>query len=260
MPRMCRSILLSLGALAVAACAHEAGRGHAATSSPVSGDRAPQLCMGDARAWVREAERTVDFEARFYDFDDHLRRYAGGFEPFEGPRAHSEAERDARLHAQAMEAFSRLLPFITNDNGDPDMSEFADRIHFGEIDIPEARDTETVMRIAFAYELLEAYPDAGKRITSFMSDFDMARNLIAINRNGVATPSERDALREMPRIVLETYTEDLQPVFEKTLFGAWHTDLSSRLAGRVSRLCAERALALEIEAKSMTKSEEPGHE
>lgn len=263
MAHMSRSILFSLCALVVSACAHEAARSEATPSAAISGERTPQLCASDARDFVREAEKTVDFEARYQDFDAHLRRFVGGFEVRKRLRADQIAAQEARLPAEAEEAIvllGRLLPFEMDEAGKPDMADFTDRIYFDQIDIPDAEDSDTVMRIAFAYEALDAFPDAGRRIIRFMADLDLARNLLEIQTSGNATPTEREAVREMPRIVHETYEEDLRPVFEQAISGPYHTDLSSRLAGRISRLCAERALALEIEAKSMTKSKESGHE
>ena len=241
-------ILTALTALSLAACAHEGARGEAqpAAIAPVTAadDSAPRLCTGDARAWVREAEKTVDFEARYQDFDVHIRRFVGGFEVRKRLRAEQIAAHDARLLAEAEEAIvllGRLLPFEMDEAGRPDMADFTDRIYFDQIDIPSANDADTVMRIAFAKEALDAYPDSGRRIIRFMTDLDLARNLLEIQISGNATPTEREAVLEMPRIVLETYEEDLRPVFEKAISGPYHTDLSSRLAGRVSRMCAERA-------------------
>lgn len=247
------------------ACAHDASGGEtpSETSASSADSRGPWLCAGDARAFVREAEKTVDFEARFRAFDEHIRRFVGGFEVRKRLRADQIAAHDARLLAEAEEAIvllGRLLPFEMDEAGKPDMADFTDRIYFDQIDIPGANDADTVMRIAFAYEALDAFPDAGRRIIRFMTDLDLARNLLEIQTSGNATPTERDAVREMPRIVLETYEEDLRPVFETAISGPYHTDLSSRLAGRISRLCTERALALEIEAKIMTESKESGHE
>jgi hypothetical protein len=257
------SLSLAFGALLLAGCVHPAAQNETPPPASVASDGAPRLCAGDARAFVREAEKTVDFEARFRAFDEHIRRFVGGFEIRKRLRADQIDAHDARLLAEAEEAIhllGRLLPFEMNEAGRPDMADFADRIYFDQIDLPDANDADTVMRIAFAKEALDAYPDAGRRIIRFMTDLDLARNMLEIQISGNATPTEREAVLEMPRIVLETYEEDLRPVFEQAISGPYHADLSSRLAGRISRLCTERALALEIEAKGMTGSKESEHE
>lgn len=257
-------VMLSLlAAFALSACAHDAVRSDAPPFASAADQRALRLCSGDARDYVREAEKTVDFEARYQDFDAHIRRFVGGFEVRKRLRADQIAAQEARLPAEAEEAIvllGRLLPFEMDEAGKPDMADFTDRIYFDQIDIPNANDADTVMRIAFAYEALDAFPDAGRRIIRFMTDLDLARNLLEIEISGNATPTEREAVREMPRIVLETYEEDLRPVFETAISSPYHTDLSSRLAGRISRLCTERALALEIEAKSAKDPQESRHE
>ena len=83
------------------------------------------------------------------------------------------------------------------------MADLADRIYLFDIDIPGNDNPKTTMRIAFACELMDAYPDADKRIISFMSDLDLARNLLVIQSSGKKTRTEQVALLAMPRIVLE---------------------------------------------------------
>lgn len=253
-------IIFSISVAALIVSMLQTARGEPAPPAPVSDAHVPGLCQGDARDFARAAEKTVDFAARFDRLDTHIRRLAAHFELRKNLSADQMKAHDTGLLLQADEAIhllGRLLPFESDDSGRPDMADFTDRIYFNQIDLPDTTDPDTIMRIAFAREALDAYPDSGRRIIRFMTDLDLTRNLLEIQTGGKATPTEQDALLEIPRILLETYEEDLRPVFEQTISGAYHTDLSTRLATRLSRLCTERALALEIEAKSAKGA---GHE
>ncbi|PQA88288.1 hypothetical protein CW354_08290 [Marinicaulis flavus] len=244
MPRKSKSIGLALATLILAGCVH-------------GGATAP-FCRGNALAWVREAEESIDFQERYNAFDRQMTSLIAELENRKRVGPDEVEAYDAALYRQAQETIellSGLLPLIGTENGDPDLSELADRIYVRELDIPEASDAETMMRVAFAAESLDAFPDAGKRVISFLTDLDFARNLLAAAASGHATPAEQDALRELPRMLLETYQQDFRPTLEITIYGAHLTDLSTRLAAQLRLICTERETTLVIVAQSAADQE-----
>ena len=244
MPRKTKSIGLALATLILAGCVH-------------GGATAP-FCRGNALAWVREAQESIDFEERYAAFDKQMTSLIAELENRKRVRPDEVEAYDAALYQrtrEAIELLSGLLPLIWTENGDPDLSELADRIYVRELDIPEASDAETMMRVAFAAEIFDAFPDAGNRVISFLTDLDLARNLIATAASGHATPAEQDALRELPRILLETYQQEFRPTLEITIYGAHLTDLSTRLAAQLRLICTERETTLVIVAQSAADQE-----